>query len=140
MQRYVDEGRAAGIKVVLVTPLSRRKWNKEGKINSALQPYADVVKTIAADSQVPLIDLHTRSIELYEKLGEEGVLAISPNKRPSTRPGNGDDAAPATTQKSVPDGTHLNAAGGKMVGTIVAQELAKSVPDLAPYVKPKASE
>jgi lysophospholipase L1-like esterase len=33
------------------------------------------------------------------------------------------------------DGTHLNAKGAAVIGPIVARELAKLVPDLAPYIK-----
>src|SRR5689334_13236327 len=53
MTRYVDEARAAGVKPVLVTSLSRRQWGEDGKIHSTLQPYADAVKAIAAEKHVP---------------------------------------------------------------------------------------
>src|SRR5688572_15203963 len=39
--RYLDDAIAAGIKPVLVTPLSRRQWGADGKIYSTLQPYAE---------------------------------------------------------------------------------------------------
>ena len=131
MTRYVEEGRAAGIKVILVTSLSRREWGDDGKIHSRLQPWVDVVKSIAADKNVPLIDLHAKSIELYEKIGKDGVADLSPTKTATTGPANG-DTAPAGKL----DGTHLNAKGGQVVGRIVAEELAKALPDLAAYVKP----
>ncbi len=56
MTRYVDDARAAGAKPVLVTPLTRRQWDKSssGKIKSSLTAYADEVKKIAADKKVPL--------------------------------------------------------------------------------------
>ena len=82
MTRYVDDARAAGAKPVLVTPLTRRQWDKSssGKIKSSLAAYADEVKKIAADKKVPLVDLHNRSIELCEKIGREGCNAFSPPK------------------------------------------------------------
>ena len=139
MTRYVEEGRAAGIKVILVTSLSRRQWNGD-KIRSALQPYVDVVKEIAKEKDVPLIDLHTRSIELYEKLGKEGCVVISPIKNPATTQ-SGDTTNNVTAEKKVSyDGTHLNAKGSEMVGPIVAEELAKAVPDLAKYVETRTSK
>ena len=117
MTQYVDDAEAAGIKPVLVTSLSRRQWGDDGKIHSKLQPNVDVVKEIAAEKHVPLVDLHARSIELYEKLGKEGCNELSPKK------------------DEVYDGTHLNAKGSDLVGSIVAEELKKAVPDLAPYIK-----
>src|SRR3954452_15521716 len=82
MTQYVDEARAAGIKPVLVTPMSRRQWGTDGKIHSTLAPNAAVLKQIAAEKKVPLIDLHARSIELYERLGKEAVNKPSPKKSP----------------------------------------------------------
>lgn len=128
MTQYVDEARAAGIKPVLVTSLSRRQWGSDGKIHSTLTPYADVVKGIAAEKKVPLIDLHALSIAYYEKEGKEKILELSPTKNADEGSANSDTTA--TSKKSV-DGTHLNAKGGPIFGAMVAEELKKVVPELA---------
>jgi lysophospholipase L1-like esterase len=130
MSEYVDEARAAGIKPVLVTSVSRRQWGADGKIHSGLQPYVDVVIKLAADKHVPLIDLHARSIELYEKLGKSAIDALSPSK-PSTQP----TTDPSGPPRMVLDNTHFNAQGSEVIGKLVADELAKAVPDLAPYIR-----
>jgi lysophospholipase L1-like esterase len=129
MTQHVDEARAAGITPVLVTSHSRRQWGPDGKIHSTLQPNARVVKEIAAEKKVPLIDLHARSIELYEKLGRQAVNAMSPKKTPKL------DKAEEGSKADVLDGTHLNTKGSDVVGPIVAEELKKAVPALAAYVK-----
>ena len=117
MTRYVDEARAAGIKPVLVTSISRRQWGADHHIHSTLQPYADAVKQIAAEKNVPLIDLHDRSIEVYESLREEACKIIAPPK------GDGYD------------GTHLNKYGGDLFGSLVAAELRTTVPELNRYIR-----
>jgi pectinesterase len=119
MTQYIVEAKAAGIKPVLVTSLSRRHWGRDGTIHSTLLPYVDVVKAIAIEEQVPLIDLHARSVALYEGLGAEGCKALSPLK---------DDTI---------DNTHLNRHGSELVGPIVAEELQKVVPGLAGVIKPR---
>src|SRR5438093_11793244 len=45
MTSYVEAARARGVKPVLVTPLTRRQWDKSGngKIKSSLAPYAEEV-------------------------------------------------------------------------------------------------
>jgi lysophospholipase L1-like esterase len=129
MTQYVDEARAAGIRPILVTSLSRRQWGADRKIHSTLQPNADVVKQIARENDVPLIDLHTKSIELYEKLGKQAIDDMSPKKTAKL------DKAEQGNPKEVLDGTHLNAKGSEVVGRVVAEEIAKLVPALAPYVK-----
>jgi len=119
MTQYVDDARAAGIKPILVTSLARRQWGKDGKIHSTLIPYVEVVKQISADKNVPLIDLHERSIQLYEKLGKQGCIdRLSPVKEDSTI-----------------DNTHLTAKGAELVAPLVADELKKVAPELASYLK-----
>lgn len=132
MTQYVDDARAHNITPVLVSPLSRRQWGTDGKIHSTLAPYAQAVRDIAAAKNVPLIDLQARSIELYERLGKDTMLKLSPRKNADPKNKNADTASAANNGY---DGTHLNAKGSQVVGAIVAQELAKAVPALAPYIK-----
>ena len=115
MARYVDNARAAGAKPVLVTSLTRRQWDRSGKIKSSLAPYAEVVKKLAREKGVPLVDLHARSIELCERLGREKCNELSPLKN--------------TNQI---DNTHLNAKGSLVFARLVAEELVKAVPELKP--------
>jgi lysophospholipase L1-like esterase len=122
MTRYVEEALAAGIQPVLVTSLSRREWDANGKINSSLQPYVKVVAEIAAEKRVPLVDLHRRSIELYEKLGRDKVNELSNRQTKGNQP-------------PVIDNSHLNDKGSELAAQIVAEELKNAVPALAQYVK-----
>ncbi len=71
-----------GATPVLVTPLTRRQWDKEhpGKIKFSLAPYAEEVRKIAAEKNVPLVDLQASSIALCESLGPEKCLEFSPTK------------------------------------------------------------
>lgn len=120
MESYVDETRAAGATPVLVTPLTRRQWDRArpARIRSSLEPYAREVRRIAASKKVPLIDLHALSVGLCESLGKEKCLEFSPPK--------GEDGAR--------DGTHLNEKGHALFGRLVAIELRKQVPSLAPLL------
>ena len=131
MTQYVEEARSAGIKPVLVTSLSRRQWGADGKIHSTLTPYAEVVKGIASEKNVPLIDLHALSIAFYEKEGKEKILELSPTKNADAGSANSDITA--TSKQSV-DGTHLNAKGGPIIGAMVAGNLKQVVPELASFI------
>jgi pectinesterase len=119
MKQYAEEARAIGAVPVLVTPLTRRQWDKDNpaKINSTLEPYAEDVRKIAADEHVPLVDLHARSIELCEKLGREKCYEFSPVK--------------VTDGTNAYDGTHLVGKGRVMFARLVVEELRKTVPQLA---------
>jgi len=124
MVSYVEEARAVGAKPVLVTPLTRRQWDKEhpGKIKSSLAPYAAEVRKIASEKNVPLVDLQARSIELCESLGPEKCLEFSPFKT------NADGTI-------AHDGTHLNDRGHVMFARLVVDELRKAAPELAPMLR-----
>jgi len=54
--------------------------NRSMQINSTLEPYVEAVKKLAAEKNVPLIDLHARSKELCERLGKEKCIEFSPLK------------------------------------------------------------
>ena len=124
MVSYVEEARAVGATPVLVTPLTRRQWDKEhpGKIKSSLAPYADEVRKIAAEKNVPLVDLQASSIALCESLGPEKCLEFSPTKT------NSDGTAGY-------DGTHLKGVGYVMFARLVVEDLRKAVPALAPVLR-----
>lgn len=128
MVSYVEEAQTIGAKPVLVTPLTRRQWDKEhrGKIKSSLAPYAEEVRKIAAEKHVPLVDLQARSIELCESLGPEKCLEFSPQKT------NADG-------KVTFDGTHLNPKGYVMFAQLVVEELRKTTPELAAVLREQPS-
>ena len=124
MVSYVEEARVIGAKPVLVTPLTRRQWDKDhpGKIKSSLAPYAEEVRKIAAERHVPLVDLQARSIELCESFGPEKCLDFSPLKT------NADGTI-------AHDGTHLNEKGHVLFARLVVDELRKAAPELAPVLR-----
>ncbi|MDQ3813255.1 MAG: pectate lyase, partial [Armatimonadota bacterium] len=96
MARYVDEARAIGAKPILVTSLTRRHFTPAGQIKSDLVPYVEAVTKVAADKNVPLLDLHARSIEQLNTIGPQAAAEYD-------RPGD---------DPTKPDRTHLSEKGG----------------------------
>jgi lysophospholipase L1-like esterase len=122
MARYVDEARASGAQPILVTSLTRRRFGKDGKINSDLTPYVDSVKKLARQKQVALLDLHRLSIALIDSMGREKSDELGKMK-PDGKGGE------------VMDYTHLGDTGSEIIGALVAEELKRVEPDLAKYIK-----
>jgi lysophospholipase L1-like esterase len=116
MNQYVDEARSIGAQPVLVTCLVRRQFDKndDHKINSSLLPRVVIIRQIAAQKNVPLIELHDRSKALCEELGRERCYVFSPMK-----------------DGGVYDGTHLNAQGSVLFARLVIEELRQAVPALS---------
>jgi PelA/Pel-15E family pectate lyase len=117
LARYVDEARAAGATPVLITSLTRRLFGDDGKIHSNLGDYAGAAKKVAEQKNAPLLDLHTLSIELLDRLGPEKAAAFNP---------------PKTSPSDKTDRTHLSPQGAEVFGEMVARALVKAVPSTAP--------
>jgi pectinesterase len=115
--RYVDEAREVGIKPVLVTSLVRRHYGPDGRIASDLGPYVEAARQVAEAKNVPLIDLHARSIEVLDLMGPEAAEEYSPRKADGT-----------------PDRTHLTPRGSAVFGGLVAEELKKALPGIARFI------
>jgi pectinesterase len=114
MRRYIDESRAIGGRPVLVTSLVRRIYKDDGTIRTTQTPYVEAVRALAAEKQVPLVDLHAISLADAEQAGDDVWADLSPR----------DD-------KGQVDRTHLNAKGSDVVGRMVAEGLRTAVPELA---------
>jgi pectinesterase len=123
MEQYVDDARAIGAKPILLTPLVRRQWDREnpGKIKSSLAPYAEDVRKIGVEKNVPVVELHDLSKALCESLGREGCYAFSPTK--------------LVNGTNVFDGTHLKPNGSVMMARLIVGELRVKVPELAPVFR-----
>ena len=126
LKRYVDEARAHGIIPILVTPLTRRYYEADGKIHSDLLAHSDAMRKVAAEEHTPLIDLQADSIAYLDTLTEAQGQALGITKKDPL--GN-----------TIPDKTHLNYEGSYVFGRIVAVDLAKAEPTLAPYVLKQAA-
>lgn len=112
--RYIDDTRAAGATPILITPMVRRTFGADGKLEDNLQPYADAMKHVAAEKSVPVIDLHASSKALVESLGPEESAKMA-NK--------------------AGDFTHFNVAGAKRMAELVMQELPAVSPVLKAHLK-----
>ena len=118
--------RAAGIKPILVTALTRRYFEADGKIHSDLVAHAETMKRVAAEMKVPLIDLHQDSIAWLDRIGEKEANTLAITKK--------DDDG-----KTIFDKTHLDWKGSYVFGRIVEVDMGKAVPALAKYLRQQAA-
>ena len=155
LRRYVEEIRAAGAHPVLLTPLTRRAF-KDGRLLDDLRPWADVIRAIANDMQVPLVDLHARSVAAVQALGpaQSMRLAQAParswmyaaaqtgttvdHQAPALpmAPPDPTGRLPLAQSKRQFDYTHLGPEGADFFAAIVADELSRAVPKLRERIYP----
>ncbi len=74
--RYVREIRGRGAFPVLVTSIARNTWKgNDGTYNDLLEEYAQVCLKVGEQENVPVVDLHGRSMDFIVKTGLEASKA-----------------------------------------------------------------
>jgi lysophospholipase L1-like esterase len=95
--KFVTDTRAREATPILCTPIVRRRFDKRGMFYDVHGVYPDIVRGVARDLEVPLIDMHHRSKQLIEKLGAEEskkiFLWIDPGTYTSLPNGKEDNTA-----------------------------------------------
>jgi DNA sulfur modification protein DndE len=122
--RYINEARARGAKPVLLTPVMRRKFDAQGKFVDQHGDYPGVVREIAAEMNVPLIDLHKSSQTLVEQHGVENSRELFLFK------GNGF----ASTPEKLEDNTHFSEYGARCVASLVIDGIRALKLDFASHL------
>lgn len=102
LRRYIDETRVAGAVPILVTPMVRRTFKPDGTLDDNLTPYAESMKTVAAEKNAMLIDLHAASWALVEPLGPDAAQQFANREN---------------------DRTHFNEKGARAMAGLVFQTL-----------------
>ena len=120
--RYVAETKAKNAIPVLITPVARRKFDKEGVVKETHEIYAQIVRDFAQEKNIPLIDLDAKSKEVLQKMGTEDSKYLynylTPGEHPNYPEGKQDD-------------THFNELGARVMAEIILAEIRKTLPELA---------
>ena len=153
LRQFVEETRQAGATPVLVTPLTR--WSfEDGDLTDSLDPWAQAVRTIAEDMDVPLVDLYALSRAKITEMGAEKAMwlgrsappqeVLDAARRGTTYPssevprqerGNEDGIfAELAYRKPYFDYSHLGDDGARIMSNIVAIGLAEEIPALRPHL------
>ncbi len=135
MARYAVEARELGGVPVLVTPLTRRSF-RGAWLHDDLAPWADATRKAAAREHAVLLDLNADSGAAVQAMGqaEADTLAMAPPP-PETVATDPTMVERAGAAKSIFDRTHLGAKGAAYFANMVAGELARALPAVAPYLK-----
>lgn len=126
LEQYVEAIRAKGGKPALVTSMVRRRFDEDGKWYDTLGDYPEAVRRVAADKEVPLIDLFNMSRQIVEALGVEKSKDMFVHYPANTFPGQGE---------ALKDDTHFNAYGGDLLARAVIRGMKQAVPDLAKHLR-----
>lgn len=107
---YIKPALDKGAKPVLLTPISRRKFDEGGRITDSHGRYDDAIRELAEELNILCIDMTEVTSVLYDSYGENGTKLFH--------------AVFADTSKGI-DNTHLNRVGAEYVASLVADEAMK---------------
>lgn len=109
LRKYVADTRKKGANPVLLTPVTRRSWENGVLVDSHSQ-YAQLVRDVAKDQNVPLIDMTVKSMQLVNNFGESRSVLLyhhlAPGEHPNYPNGKTDD-------------THFNELGARKMAQLV---------------------
>jgi len=93
--KFVSESREKDAIPVLITPVSRRKFDANGNALETHEVYSKIVHEVADKYKVPLIDLDKMSRALFQKFGPENskllFMQLQPGENPNYPVGDNDN-------------------------------------------------
>ena len=114
LSRFIKETRDKKAIPVLFTPVSRRKFDKEGLAVETHKEYSALTREVALEQNVLFIDLDEKSRSLYQQFGPEHskllFLQLQPGEHPNYPDGRNDN-------------THFNELGARLIAQLVLKEL-----------------
>jgi CubicO group peptidase (beta-lactamase class C family)/lysophospholipase L1-like esterase len=106
IRQHIRALKAANVQPVVITSVERRFFNAQGELQRTLADYVNAARDVAAEMQVPLLDLNAASRTLY--------LALGPQVAPQAFAKQADGKI---------DATHHNNYGAWLLAGLVSQGL-----------------
>ena len=116
LKRFVAEARQKGAVPILLTSIMRRNFNEKGVLVDTHQDYPEVMRAVARETNLPLVDAQLLSEQLLIAYGAEPSKLLFLHLAPGAHPNYPDGVA---------DDTHLNETGARKMAILIANELVK---------------
>lgn len=120
--KYITETRGRKAIPVLLTPVARRKFDSNGKLEGTHEAYSAIVREVAKETKVYFIDLDKKSQELLQEWGVEKSKLLFNQLEPGEHP---------NYPEGKEDNTHFNELGARIMAEIVLGEIKTEIPELA---------
>ena len=122
LKQYVSEARSRKSTPILLTPMARRKFDQNGKIEGTHDVYSQLVRDVAKEEKVILFDMDKTTQQLYQQFGVENSKLLFLQLKPGEHPNYPDGKE---------DNTHFSELGARLIAQLVLAEIKALIPDLA---------
>jgi lysophospholipase L1-like esterase len=126
LARFVAEVRAKKATPLLLTPVMRRRFDKEGKFYDVHGEYPDLTRRVAAEQKVALIDMHRMSEKVLVKYGPEESRKLYLQLKAGENP---------NYPQGVDDNTHFSPLGADVMAGLAADAFREQKLGLAKFLK-----
>jgi len=117
LMRFVNETRAKGANPVLMTPVARRRYDSKGTVRYTHGEYPDIVRSVAREMKVPLIDMEKKTSDVLALFGPDAstrlFLQLAPNENPNYPNG-------------IADNTHFSPFGARIVAALAVEGIREA--------------
>ncbi|HSS20479.1 MAG TPA: LamG-like jellyroll fold domain-containing protein [Pyrinomonadaceae bacterium] len=124
--KFINEVREKKATPVLLTPVMRRRFDDKGNFFDTHGEYPDIVRQVAVEKHVELIDMHRSSERVLRYYGPEATkkffLQLPPNEN-------------SNYPKGIEDNTHFSPAGADVMADLVVAAIRTQKLGLARYLK-----
>ncbi len=124
--RFVNDVREKKANPVLLTPVMRRRFDKDGRFQDSHGEYPGVVRAVAADTKAPLIDMHRKSEEVLERYGPEESRTLFLHLKPDEN---------VSYPKGIEDNTHFSPLGAEVMAALAVEGIRELKLGLARCLK-----
>ncbi len=124
--RFIADVRAKNANIVLMTPVMRRRFDEDGKFVDTHGEYPDIVRAVAQEKKVPLIDMHRKSEDIIKKYGVEGSRELFLQLKPGENP---------NYPKGIEDNTHFRPKGAEEMAKLAVEGIRGAKLSLRKYLK-----
>jgi lysophospholipase L1-like esterase len=113
---FVNEVKAKGAYPILCTPVARRRFDEKGVLQPTHGEYPDIIRSVAAQEEVPLIDMETLTSQWLQEAGVEESKQYFHKLPPGVS---------KLYPKGLDDNTHFNELGAREVAQMFVNEAKK---------------
>lgn len=124
--KYITDTRSKKANPVLLTPVARRNFDSTGHIVGTHEVYAQIVRDVAKENNVPLIDLDKEAQALYQQWGVDKSKLLFNHLAPEEHP---------NYPKGKEDNTHFSELGARIIAQIVLKNIRSLHLELADRVR-----
>lgn len=126
LARMVGDVLAKGANPILLTPVVRRRFGKDGKFYDAHGEYPDLTRSVAKDLRVSLLDMHRASEKLIVKYGAEDSRKLFLQLKAGEN---------ANYPNGIEDNTHFSPLGAEEMARLAIEEMRLQRHKLRKYLK-----